>query len=341
LIGLEGDRDEWEREALKREALEQGSSSSSSGGAAAVLPAGLSTKEVEEAISAIQALLPDLSTEFITSALSYPSFQPPSTSSSSSLASRTELILAAALEGPSSIPAPLLPLFLSTYSAPTPSSSAPPSTEGEDPFLAAARARRLATLAPTSSYTPVQTVDPKLNDKVDASTRERIMRLVAIQREEEEEEEREERERAKGKAAAVAAASGGGEDRKPRMATTVNDEEEEEDEEEDRRAGVRGARRGGGGSGEESGGEDGEDDSDDEGEGRQAALSTTEERLEAALMATPEVFARDSGTRKGKGRATLREQTGMSDEQIEGWKIMLDRNVRLCSCLSAGRYFKS
>lgn len=50
-------------------------------------------------------------------------------------------------------------------------------------------------------------------------------------------------------------------------------------------------------------------------------------RLEELLIADPSLFERNSGARKGKGRAKLREETGLADEQIEGWKIMLDRNV--------------
>lgn len=74
-------------------------------------------------------------------------------------------------------------------------------------------------------------------------------------------------------------------------------------------------------------------------------------------MYNKKVFNRDGATRRGKERAALREKTGeltaplaylvryllifrtllriigLSDEQIEGWKIMLERNVRLSSCL--------
>lgn len=34
--------------------------------------------------------------------------------------------------------------------------------------------------------------------------------------------------------------------------------------------------------------------------------------------------------RKSKERETMRSQTGWSDEQIEGWYIMLMRNVKYC-----------
>ncbi|KPV75558.1 uncharacterized protein RHOBADRAFT_53524 [Rhodotorula graminis WP1] len=50
--------------------------------------------------------------------------------------------------------------------------------------------------------------------------------------------------------------------------------------------------------------------------------------LESAYLAHPEVFARDSATRRGKARKVLRERTGLGDEQIEGWKSMLERDAK-------------
>jgi hypothetical protein len=41
------------------------------------------------------------------------------------------------------------------------------------------------------------------------------------------------------------------------------------------------------------------------------------------------VFARDAATRRGKARKELKERTGLGDEQIEGWKVMLERDVSL------------
>ncbi|KAK6506359.1 hypothetical protein TWF506_011275 [Arthrobotrys conoides] len=51
-----------------------------------------------------------------------------------------------------------------------------------------------------------------------------------------------------------------------------------------------------------------------------------EKALYNALVGNPGVFARDAVTRRGVDRKSLREVTGMSDEAIEGWKIMLDRD---------------
>jgi len=41
-------------------------------------------------------------------------------------------------------------------------------------------------------------------------------------------------------------------------------------------------------------------------------------------------FERDAATRRSKARQDLRERTNWADEQIEGWAIMLERNVREC-----------
>ncbi|KAM0747472.1 hypothetical protein T439DRAFT_383117 [Meredithblackwellia eburnea MCA 4105] len=50
--------------------------------------------------------------------------------------------------------------------------------------------------------------------------------------------------------------------------------------------------------------------------------------LELAYIATPGVFDRNSTVRKSKQRQELREKTGMADEQLEGWKIMFERNPK-------------
>ncbi|KAK6497710.1 hypothetical protein TWF481_012113 [Arthrobotrys musiformis] len=56
---------------------------------------------------------------------------------------------------------------------------------------------------------------------------------------------------------------------------------------------------------------------------------TSEERgLYTALVHNPTIFSRDAVTRRSQERKTLRETTGMSDEAIEGWKIMLDRDPK-------------
>ncbi|MCJ1415187.1 hypothetical protein MMC32_001518 [Xylographa parallela] len=53
-----------------------------------------------------------------------------------------------------------------------------------------------------------------------------------------------------------------------------------------------------------------------------------EEPLFAAYKMSPGVFERDANTRRGKARIALRSETGMTDEAIEGWAIMLGRDPR-------------
>ncbi|KAJ4421904.1 hypothetical protein N0V82_003401 [Gnomoniopsis sp. IMI 355080] len=53
-----------------------------------------------------------------------------------------------------------------------------------------------------------------------------------------------------------------------------------------------------------------------------------EEALWRAYSADPRQFDRDQVVRKGVTRGRLREETGMTDEAIEGWAIMLNRNTQ-------------
>ncbi|THU91522.1 hypothetical protein K435DRAFT_673953 [Dendrothele bispora CBS 962.96] len=76
------------------------------------------------------------------------------------------------------------------------------------------------------------------------------------------------------------------------------------------------------GDGEQSEDEDGEDDAQ---EGKSV---TPETILELAYIRDQKLFDRDANTRRSKGRAELKAQTGWSNEQIEGWKIMLERNPK-------------
>lgn len=51
-----------------------------------------------------------------------------------------------------------------------------------------------------------------------------------------------------------------------------------------------------------------------------------EEALFKAYKASPGSFGRDATTRRGKPREELKRETGMTDEAIEGWAIMLSRD---------------
>lgn len=78
------------------------------------------------------------------------------------------------------------------------------------------------------------------------------------------------------------------------------------------------------GDGEES--NSGSSSEDEEGGTTRANPETI---LELAYIRDPKLFDRDAQTRRGKGREQLKASTGWGDEQIEGWRIMLERNVSL------------
>ncbi|XDG05570.1 hypothetical protein ABKA04_005185 [Annulohypoxylon sp. FPYF3050] len=50
-----------------------------------------------------------------------------------------------------------------------------------------------------------------------------------------------------------------------------------------------------------------------------------EEALFRAYQSDPKAFDRDAATRRGQPRTRLKQQTGMTDEAIEGWAVMLAR----------------
>lgn len=53
-----------------------------------------------------------------------------------------------------------------------------------------------------------------------------------------------------------------------------------------------------------------------------------DEALFRAFKLTPKLFDRDAATRKSQPRLSLKEETGMTDEAIEGWALMLSRDPR-------------
>jgi activating signal cointegrator complex subunit 2 len=57
-----------------------------------------------------------------------------------------------------------------------------------------------------------------------------------------------------------------------------------------------------------------------------ANADKNEEALFKAYSATPELFGRDAATRRSSPRTALKSETGMSDEAIEGWGLMLGRD---------------
>ncbi|KAH9879958.1 hypothetical protein J1614_001982 [Plenodomus biglobosus] len=60
-----------------------------------------------------------------------------------------------------------------------------------------------------------------------------------------------------------------------------------------------------------------------------------EEALFRAYTMTPELFGRESDTRRGKARIALKSETGMTDEAIEGWAIMVGRDPKRLRRLEA------
>lgn len=60
-----------------------------------------------------------------------------------------------------------------------------------------------------------------------------------------------------------------------------------------------------------------------------------EEALLAAYKQNPDAFNRSADTRRGKSRLTLKSDTGMTDEAIEGWAIMIARDPRRLTRLEA------
>ncbi|KAL9603711.1 MAG: hypothetical protein Q9219_001030 [cf. Caloplaca sp. 3 TL-2023] len=60
-----------------------------------------------------------------------------------------------------------------------------------------------------------------------------------------------------------------------------------------------------------------------------------EEALFRAWKMSPEAFGREAATRRGQARAALRSETGMTDEAIEGWAIMIGRDPRKLRRLEA------
>lgn len=60
-----------------------------------------------------------------------------------------------------------------------------------------------------------------------------------------------------------------------------------------------------------------------------------EEALFRAFASTPGLFSRDAETRRGKARAALKSETGMTDESIEGWGLMMGRDPKRLRRLEA------
>jgi len=67
----------------------------------------------------------------------------------------------------------------------------------------------------------------------------------------------------------------------------------------------------------------------------EADVDENEEALYRAWKTDTSVFGRDAATRRGMARAALKSETGMTDEAIEGWGLMLARDPRRSRRLEA------
>jgi activating signal cointegrator complex subunit 2 len=61
---------------------------------------------------------------------------------------------------------------------------------------------------------------------------------------------------------------------------------------------------------------------------RRQRAEETEMTLFRAYRSHPEQFARNSATRRSQPRTALKRETGMTDEAIEGWAVMLERDPK-------------
>lgn len=66
-----------------------------------------------------------------------------------------------------------------------------------------------------------------------------------------------------------------------------------------------------------------------------AADDETEMTLFRLYKSNPSLFARDAATRRSQPRAQLKRETGMTDEAIEGWAVMLARDPKRQSKLES------
>lgn len=72
-------------------------------------------------------------------------------------------------------------------------------------------------------------------------------------------------------------------------------------------------------------------DATDDGTAEDRKSSSTDEldlTLLRAYKSTPSLFARDSATRRSQPRDALKRESGLTDEAIEGWAVMLNRDPK-------------
>ena len=184
---------------------------------------------------------------------------------------------------------------------------------------------------------------PKLKADIPDHLRASILRLAQSQVLEEEEEARALREASQGFTSSAGPSTE--RSRVPRSRTKPFEENDhrdlddnESDDDADRRVKVRG---GADGDASDQEGESMSENSDAEpvkklpreaARPSQAALQQ-QSTLELAYLRDASLFDRDSETRRSRARSQLREASGMDDSQLEGWRLMLERNVSALSVL--------
>ena len=131
-----------------------------------------------------------------------------------------------------------------------------------------------------------------------------------------------------------------------RRAEALSDSEEEDgprfsrdrgvliDAEDDDLESVRAVRVAGDGESESSPDSDEDNLSDKDKEAPLSAEEKMTRLVEQAYLSDPKLFERDAQTRRSKERADLLKETGWTHEQLEGWRIMIERDVsHLCPFL--------
>lgn len=74
-------------------------------------------------------------------------------------------------------------------------------------------------------------------------------------------------------------------------------------------------------------------DAEAEAQNRRATAEDLDLSLFKSYRSNPGLFARDSATRRSQPRTSLKGETGMTDEAIEGWAVMLQRDPKRLSKL--------
>ncbi|GAA6024432.1 hypothetical protein JCM11491_001733 [Sporobolomyces phaffii] len=298
---------------------------------------------VEQAVAAVHELFPDLSRAFVRLALDHAAFRSPQPQHTSSrrneLTARSERLVASLLED--DLPDELRAARASgttrttTTTNPTTTPAASTTTEGKEdkPRAAAPPAKAVGSERRNVYEDDRHFTKGRLVVKGQGGRSTRDDGAAAIELD----------ARLKAQIEALAARESSDED--------DDDAEAFLDENEDAGGG---GRRGGGGQGRLVGGvrDNGdEDDSDEPGQepsssrsgiqtpihhppgdrGANTATShlfsrATVQLLERAYLADPSVFGADSATRRtNRDRIALRAATGLDDQQLEGWRSMLER----------------